>query len=83
MSILEFYNKECVSEVPNELLKTGSQKLISAALGAELRKLNGFDGLAKQIERMQFSDGIDFNHEIRISTCILTQTTLLAITPDT
>ena len=67
MIVLEFYNKKGVSVVPNKLLRTETQKLIHTAVEAGLRKLHGFDGLAKQIERIQFSDGIDFNHEIRIS----------------
>ena len=37
-SILEFNNKESVSDVLNELLRSGAQKLIHNAVEAELRE---------------------------------------------
>ena len=37
-SILEFNNKESVSDVLNELLRNGAQKLIHNAVEAELRE---------------------------------------------
>ena len=37
-SILEFNNKESVSDVLNELLRSGAQKLIHNAVEAEMRE---------------------------------------------
>ena len=44
------------------------------------RNLRGFDYLAKVIEGVQFSDGIEVIPEIRIAARFLTQTPLLTIT---
>ena len=44
------------------------------------KKLRGFDYLAKLIEGIQFSDGIEVIPEIRIAACLTTQTPLLAKT---
>ena len=42
-SILEFNNKESVSDVLNELLRSGAQKLIYNKVEAELREFSIFN----------------------------------------
>ncbi|MBC8260068.1 MAG: hypothetical protein H8E38_13720 [SAR324 cluster bacterium] len=61
-SILAFNNKESVSDVLNELLKSGAQKLIHNAVETELREfifqlLTGIGPVSDHIPKIRFRDG--------------------------